>query len=125
MSVFPLAIEDLVKAHPRVFLNKRPKMSPTVPSGWRQLLDWFCLLLEKICNDHELGNFQFNGILEESGFLILDFAFDCELSEYQNERIDSKVFLLRNRSFFTCYVCGCLADTLEKPVLCKKHNKLR
>lgn len=124
MSLCPLLIEDLVEAHPKLFLNKQPQISPTVPCGWRELVEWFCLMLEKICNEHELTTFQFIGILEESGFLILDFDFDCELSVHQTEMIESKVLLLRNRSFFTCYVCGRLVDTLDKPVLCEKHNKI-
>jgi hypothetical protein len=122
-NVRPLVIEELVEAHPRVFRGKQPQASPTIPSGWLGLLDEFCLLLEAICNDQELSSLQFRRILEESGCLILDLTFDCELSEPQARTIEARVFALRNRSVFTCCVCGRLVDTLTKPVLCKKHNK--
>ena len=122
-NVLPPIIEELVAAHPRVFRGKQPQASATIPSGWRGLLDEFCLLLEAICNEHELSSLQFHRILDESGCLILDLGFDCELSEHQTRTIEARVFSLRNRSVFTCCVCGCLADTLSKPVFCKKHNK--
>jgi hypothetical protein len=81
------------------------------------------MLLESICNENELSSLQFHRILDESGYLILDLSFDCELSEPKAQTIDARIFALRNRSFFTCCVCGRLADTSTKPVFCKKHNE--
>lgn len=119
-----LMIRSLVEAHPKVFHGKQPRVSPSIPVGWHGLLDEFCLLLEAICDEHELTNLRFHRILDDSGYLIFHFEFDCELSAHQVQTIDARVFSLRNRSFFTCYVCGQLVDTLTRPVLCKKHNKL-
>ena len=117
-------IEDLVQAHPKVFRRKYPQVSPTVQVGWHRLLDEFCLLLEAICDENELSSLQFHRILNESGVLILNFDFCCELSEWKGQTIDARVFALRNRSFFSCSACGCLVDNLKIPVLCQQHEKL-
>ena len=118
-------IGGLVEAHPKVFRGKHPQVSLSIPSGWRGLIGEFCLLLEAICNEHELSSLRFHRIFDESGRLILDFTFDCELSEHQTRTIDARVFALGNRSVFTCSVCGSLALTLTTPpVRCSAHNKL-
>lgn len=117
-------IKDLVETHPKVFRGKYPQASPTIPVGWHRLLDEFCLLLEAICDESELSSLQFHRILNESGCLILNFDFGCELSERKAQTIDARVFALRNRSFFSCSVCGRLVKTLTNPVLCKEHEKL-
>ncbi len=117
-------IGDLVEAHPKVFRGKYPQVSPTVQIGWHRLLDEFCLLLEAICDENELSSLQFHRILNESGVLILNFDFCCELSERKGQTIDARVFALRNRSLFSCSVCGCLVDNLKIPVLCQQHEKL-
>lgn len=122
-NVLAPIIEELMAEHPRVFRGKQPQASPTIPIGWRGLLDEFCLLLEAICNEHELSSLQFHRILDESGSLILDLTFDCELSDHQTRTIEARAFALRNRSVFTCCVCGRLADTSTNPVFCEKHNK--
>lgn len=132
MSVSPTAKNELsqmigpvVKAHPRVFRGKQPQVSPTIPSGWRGLVDEFCSLLEAICDEAELSSLQFHRILEESGRLILDFTFGCELSEHQARTINARVFALGNRSVFTCSVCGRLGETLTAPpVRCTEHSEL-
>lgn len=115
---------ELVETHPTVFRGNHPQVSASIPSGWRGLIDEFCLLLEAICDKRELSRLQFHRILDESGRLILDFTFDCELSERQLRTINARVFALGNRSVFTCCICGRLAETLTPPpVLCAEHCK--
>jgi len=116
---------SVFEAHPKVFRGKQPQVPPSIPSGWRGLVDEFCLLLEAVCDEDELSSLQFHRILEESGRLILDFTFGCELSARQARIIDARVFALSNRSVFTCFVCGRLAETLTRPpVRCTEHSTL-
>lgn len=117
-------IEVLAAAHPKVFGSKHTEVSPNIPIGWRGLIEEFCLLLEAICDDQELSSLQFHRILDESGCLILELDFNCELSEHQIQVIEARVFALRNRSFFSCSVCGRLTDALTTPVFCSEHEKL-
>jgi len=120
-------IGSLVEAHPKVFRGNIPQVSPSIPSGWRGLVDEFCRLLEQICDERELASLQFHGIFDESGYLILDFTFGHELSQNQTRTIDARRFALSTRSVFTCSVCGHLIDnpSTAPPILCKEHNKLR
>lgn len=120
----PLIVQDLVDAHPKVFRGTLPQISSTVPNGWRGLLGEFCLLLETICDERQLFALQFHSILDDSGCLILDFTFDCEVTAAQVKTLDARVFALRKRSAFTCCVCGRLTDTLTRPVVCTEHEKL-
>lgn len=122
--VLAIMIKNLVEAHPKVFCGKYPQVSPTIPVGWHRLLDEFCLLLEAICDEYELASLQFHSILNESSCLILNFDFACELSERKAQTIDARVFALRNRSFFSCSVCGHLVENITNPALCKEHEKL-
>lgn len=117
-------INNLVEAHPKVFRGRCPQVSPTVPIGWQRLLDEFCLLLEAICDENELSGLQFHRIINESGCMILNFDFGCELSERKAQTIDARVFALRNRSFFSCSICGCLVENMTNPVLCQEHERL-
>ena len=122
-SMLPTMVEDLLVAHPKIFHGTRPQISNSVPNGWYGLLNEFCLLLENICAEDELSHLQLYEIMNDSGCLILKFSFDCEVSERLTETIDARVFALRNRSVFTCVICGRLADTLTAPVLCAEHIK--
>jgi hypothetical protein len=117
-------IEDLMAAHPRIFRGERPHVSTSVPNGWYGLLNEFCSLLHTICAEDELSSLHVHGIIDDSGCLALEFTFECKLSETQKQTIDARVFALRNRSMFTCAICGRLAETLEIPALCAKHNKV-
>lgn len=114
-------IEDLVVAHPTIFRDTRPLVSPTAPAGWRDELKWFCSSLEKICTDEELKSFRLHRIHDDSGSLGLDFTFDCGVSKEKAEMIDARAFAARNRSVFSCVVCGSIVDAVAKPVLCAKH----
>lgn len=122
--IVPQMIDGLVEAHPKVFRGKPPQVSPSIPSGWRGLVDEFCLLLEAICDERELSTLEFHRVHDEFGCLMLDFTFGCELSEHQITTIDARVFALSNRSVFTCFICGRLAETLTTPpVRCTEHSK--
>lgn len=114
-------IEDLVVAHPTIFRNTRPLVSPTAPAGWRDELKGFCLSLENICTDEELKSFRLHRIHDDFGNLGLDFTFDCEVSKEKEDIIDARAFAARNRSVFCCVICGSIVDTVAKPVLCAKH----
>jgi len=98
--VLTTMINDLVEAYPRVLRGKQLHVSPTIPVGWRRLLDEFFTLLEAICDERELDSLDFLRILNESGCLILEFDFGYELSERKGHIIEARVFALRNRSFF-------------------------
>lgn len=113
-------------AHPKIFRGNHPEVSPSIPIGWRNLVDEFCLLLELICDERELASLQFRRIVEESGRLVFDFTFGCELSEHQTGTIDARLFALSNSSVFTCSICGRLVETLPTTttMLCKKHGNL-
>lgn len=115
---------DSVEAYIKFFRGKDLQVSPNIPVGWHGLLIEFFSLLERICDERELSSLRFYRICNESGYLVLNFEFSCELSEQKAEIIDARVFALRNRSFFSCSVCGCLAEVLTNPVLCKEHTNL-
>lgn len=123
-SCAPVTIAALAKTHPQIFRGNYPRVSPTIPTGWLGLIDEFCLLLEAVCDQHELAALEFASIVNDSGCLIFNFTFGCSLSERQTQTIDARVFALRNRSIFSCIVCGNLSNTLTNPVLCESHNKI-
>lgn len=117
-------ITTLLASYPHVFKASPPAYSGNLPSGWQPLIIELCDYLQKVCTKEQLRALRVLEIKYDDDSLNFEIDFGNALNDSQALTFGAKLFALRNRSRFSCHVCGQLVQKFPaqgEPPVCDSH----